>query len=634
MAVIGSAVEPALVDLVCGPASPLPETYQRYRLVARLGAGGQADVYRGVRLCGGVTSAPITVKVFRIDPRRPLADELRSWDKGDAALMDLNNRGVPGICRRADGFYGPPPRPTGTPANIRDAVPYQIYDYLHGINLREYVTSRAGLTGTRLSAPTALHSLAETIRALHFPSEPGACPVLHMDIKPSNIMTLANGEIRLIDFTGARYWRHEEITQIAYTPESGGPEALRGEVSPSYDVHGFGAVVFFMLTGSAPRGQHAPPMAQHPIFEGRTALRNHLLPALADRPSDRPSTMELPAWVDRLLMLVRTTGVPDLGMDWSEPKAAAVVGLDGHRAVGRAKAVLNGTETEAFLRIELLERELVALRANVPTSPEAELGLLPPLVPQLVSPTVAPTSGGPANVPTSGGPAPTSGGPAPTSGGPAPTSGGPAMGSAPVSGLPSSGGPAGGGLNNGAANNQAANNQAANNVAPSSGGPSGAGAAPVAMRVGRAAVVPRPPADPSTGYAMPPNQMRSGAVAGARVAGSVPDRIRRLKRGGGWSVAGAVFAFICWVVWAADNRSQGIYVAPAVFVGTLLVAAGLFIVLRLLGRLVIENWMHRQRRGAVGAHVAVGVFLFAVGVTYLQQTTWIVKAFGFMKGLG
>ena len=223
MAVIGSAVEPALVDLVCGPASPLPETYQRYRLVARLGSGGQADVYRGVRLCGGVTSAPITVKVFRIDPRRPLADELRSWDKGDAALMDLNNRGVPGICRRADGFYGPPPRPTGTQANIRDAVPYQIYDYLHGINLREYVTSRAGLTGTRLSAPTSLHALAETIRALHFPSEPGACPVLHMDIKPSNIMTLANGETRLIDFTGARYWRHEEITQIAYTPESGGP---------------------------------------------------------------------------------------------------------------------------------------------------------------------------------------------------------------------------------------------------------------------------------------------------------------------------------------------------------------------------------------------------------------------------
>src|SRR5205814_8479921 len=108
-----------LLDLVCGPASPLPETFQRYRLVAHLGSGGQADVYRAVRLCGGVSSAPMTVKVFRIDPQRPLVDELRSWDKGDAALMDLNNRGVPGICRRADGFYGPPPHRPGQPVAPR-----------------------------------------------------------------------------------------------------------------------------------------------------------------------------------------------------------------------------------------------------------------------------------------------------------------------------------------------------------------------------------------------------------------------------------------------------------------------------------------------------------------------------------
>src|SRR5215831_18127055 len=133
----GPLGESALVDLVCGPASPLPETYQRYRLVAKLGAGGQADVYRGVRLCGGVTSAALTVKVFRINPRRPLVDELRSWDKGDAALMDLNTRGVTGICRRVDGFYGPPPYLSGGIAIRGDAVPYQVYDYLHGVNLKQ-----------------------------------------------------------------------------------------------------------------------------------------------------------------------------------------------------------------------------------------------------------------------------------------------------------------------------------------------------------------------------------------------------------------------------------------------------------------------------------------------------------------
>jgi eukaryotic-like serine/threonine-protein kinase len=196
----------ALLDLVCGPASPLPETYQRYRLVAHLGSGGQADVYRAVRLCGGVTSAPLTVKVFRVDPQRPLVDELRSWDKGDAALMDLNNRGVPAICRRADGFYGPPPHRPGERAAAGDAVPYQVYDYLHGINLREYISQRAGLASgaRRLNALTTLKTLSGVLRNLHFPQDGGSTPVLHMDIKPSNLMVLTNGEVRLIDFTGAR----------------------------------------------------------------------------------------------------------------------------------------------------------------------------------------------------------------------------------------------------------------------------------------------------------------------------------------------------------------------------------------------------------------------------------------------
>src|SRR5437763_10463037 len=100
VATLGGMAEGALLDLVCGPASPLPETYQRYRLVAHLGSGGQAEVYRAVRLSGGVSSAPVTVKVFRGDPQRPLVDELRSWAKGARAPMDRTHRDGPGVRTR------------------------------------------------------------------------------------------------------------------------------------------------------------------------------------------------------------------------------------------------------------------------------------------------------------------------------------------------------------------------------------------------------------------------------------------------------------------------------------------------------------------------------------------------------
>ncbi|MGH3739358.1 MAG: protein kinase domain-containing protein, partial [Micromonosporaceae bacterium] len=356
----------ALLDLVCGPGSPLADTQQRYRLVSHLGSGGQAEVYRAVRVCGGISSAPVTVKVFRLHGDRPLTDELRSWDKGDAVLMDLNSRGVPGICRRSDGFYGAPPAAPGQ-RTAGDAVPYQVLDYLHGVTLREYVAQRYGLSGTggpRLDAVAALTTLAGVLKALHLPGDPRACPVLHMDVKPSNVMVLTGGEVRLIDFTGARYYWRDHITSVAYTLEAGGPEAFSGTVGPAYDVHGFGAVAYYLVTGAFPRMEASPPdgvtappwavLRRHPLLDAHPALREHLLSPVADRPEDRPGTADLPGWVRRLAELVAAARAPDVGVDWS-----------GSARMPAGAVPLTGTETGAFQRIEKLERELVELRSAI-----------------------------------------------------------------------------------------------------------------------------------------------------------------------------------------------------------------------------------------------------------------------------
>ncbi|MGC9671037.1 protein kinase domain-containing protein [Planosporangium sp. 12N6] len=576
-----------LLDLVCGPAGPLPETHQRYRLVAHLGSGGQADVYRAVRLCGGVSSAPLTVKVFRVDPRRPLVDELRSWDKGDAALMDLNNRGVPAICRRADGFYGPPPHRPGEVSDDGDAVPYQVYDYLHGINLRQYVVDRAGLESgaRRLNAVTALATLAGVLRALHHPQEPGATPVLHMDIKPSNVMVLATGEVKLIDFTGARYWRPEEITQIAYTPESGGPEAFAGvsQMGPAYDVHGFGAVAYFLVTGEYPRepgrqssaGEESPPawsvLRRHQVLEQVPALRDHLHQILADRPADRPTTLELPGWTERLAELVRRSGTPDVGVDWGESETARVIGR------ARPRPPVAGTETDAFQRIEKLERELVELRAalaapddlatRVAAPAVTGTGAAPGLATRVAAPAVTGTGAAPGLATRVAAPAVTGTGAAPTS---------------PVS-------PAG----------------------------------PAQIR-GRASVPPPKRVDPT-----------ETLLSADPEPADWPQRPREapgmLKRGWELSGVGAFFAFICWGIWAASAR--GNLAGPLLaFSLVLVVAAGVFAVARLLGRLILVQRLGRVRRSAKGAHAVTGLFLVAAGVAYLQQTPWVMQLYRWLSG--
>ena len=64
--------------------------------------------------------------------------------------------------------------------------------------------------------------------------------------------------------------------------------------------------------------------------------------------------------------------------------------------------------------------------------------------------------------------------------------------------------------------------------------------------------------------------------------------LARLRRGGEWSAAGGLFAFVCWGVWALSGR--GDLSGPLlVLVLSLLVAVGLFALARVVGRLVLER---------------------------------------------
>jgi serine/threonine protein kinase len=614
----------ALLDLVCGPVGPLQETHQRYRLVSHLASGGQAEVYRAVRVSGGISSAPVTVKVFRPGDDRPVPDQLRSWDKGDAVLMDLNSRGVTGICRRADGFYAPQPAPPGQPPT-GDPVPYQVLDYLHGVTLREYVTGRYGLAGQgpRLDAVAALTTLAGVLRALHLPEDPRACPALHMDVKPANLMLLTGGEVRLIDFTGARYHWRDHITGVAYTRESAGPEAFSGEVGPAYDVHGFGAVAYFLVTGEFPRAEASPPdglaappwsvLRRHPLLDAHPALRDHLLAPVADRPADRPSTAELPDWLRHLAGLVAAAQCPDVGVDWGSPPSAAPT----------AVAPVAGTETGAFQRIEKLERELVELRTAFGAG--------------------APPATGPV---WAAGLAGANGAGASGTGGAVP-GGALSGGAVPGGGTPGGAVAAGGSEAAGAAvgRNGRQLGPQPTKVAASPGGQPSRQPDPTRVAPGPPLGLPGP--QPGTdgsvwGRASVPQREPDPTLSGEPVAPTPrrpeparprPDLATVLNRGSELTGVGVMFAFVCWGIWSVASGRGGLVDKFLIFVFVLLIGVGVFVLARLVGRLVWERLLHRVRRTARGAHAATAAYLVAAGLGFLSATGWVVNLWGWLRTL-
>ncbi|GIF68799.1 hypothetical protein Ais01nite_68340 [Asanoa ishikariensis] len=150
------------------------------------------------------------------------------------------------------------------------------------------------------------------------------------------------------------------------------------------------------------------------------------------------------------------------------------------------------------------------------------------------------------------------------------------------------------------------------------------------FRSGRAQVGPARRAEP-TGPHIPTGTGWPGET------GSIPrpvfsEELRLFRRGARLMLTGALFAFVCWGLWAiSDGGNLG---TPfALFVLTGLVALGLYALARVVGRVVWEKQLGRVRRSARGAHLVTAVFLAGVGIAYLRQIDWVVSAWSWFAGL-
>ncbi len=257
----------------------------RYYIEQLLGAGGMANVYKGVDL---QANRPIAVKVLKAEFTNN-ADLVRRF-KNEAKAISLLSH--PNITKVYD-------------VSVSDELQYIVMEYIEGITLKEYMEYRA----RPLTYKETLHFIMQILAALQHAHDKG---IVHRDVKPQNIMLLADGTIKVMDFGIARFSRSESHTitdkaigSVHYIS----PEQARGNATDvRADIYSVGVMMYEMLSGHLPFESDSPvSVAIKQISEEARPLRelNPAVPealaaitarAMAKEPRERyPSAREMMA---------------------------------------------------------------------------------------------------------------------------------------------------------------------------------------------------------------------------------------------------------------------------------------------------------------------------------------------------
>jgi serine/threonine protein kinase len=172
-----------------------------------------------------------------------------------------------------------------------DDSPWAVIEYVPGDSLKDIVDAQGPLEVDLISA--YLTQIADALAQLH---DRG---LVHLDVKPQNLIVTTDGTIKLIDFGLAQPANNpqELIGGLAFgTAAYLSPEQASGErVSPASDVYSLGCVVYELLTGQPPfRGVHGDERPNEII---QMHLERTPVP-----PSRAAPDANIPGWVDELVL--------------------------------------------------------------------------------------------------------------------------------------------------------------------------------------------------------------------------------------------------------------------------------------------------------------------------------------------
>ena len=144
---------------------------------------------------------------------------------------------------------------------------YYVMDYIKGSSLAQ--------VDKPIAEPLVMHYLNQILSALEYVHLQG---ILHLDIKPNNIMIDNHGNAILIDFGASKQYDLDSANQsmlsttgLAYTPGYAPLEQTgnqKKKVGPHSDIYSLGATLYNLLTGQT------PPSADEILEDGIPHIEN------------------------------------------------------------------------------------------------------------------------------------------------------------------------------------------------------------------------------------------------------------------------------------------------------------------------------------------------------------------------
>ncbi len=238
-----------------------------YRLGEMIHAGSMAFIFR---LTGPQGPLPLVMKIPRLGP-------------GERAVNVIGFE----VCRMVMGALAQSPHHT-TLVSYGDVetMPYLVMGYVEGTRLSDWV-SRAPIAPEEIARLGAAFALA--LHDLH------CNDVVHLDLKPTNVIYRSGGEAVLIDFGLAHHSHFPDLLAEELRIPVGNwvymsPEQVLGvRCDPRSDIFALGAILYQLATGRLPFGR---PKS---IAEVRKRLYRDPVPPRAIVPG-------IPEWLQEIIL--------------------------------------------------------------------------------------------------------------------------------------------------------------------------------------------------------------------------------------------------------------------------------------------------------------------------------------------